>query len=63
MNLKNSIQFDGYDYHCIYISTNFMHQSCLFELLGSYIKNPMYLRFEIKKKYSKLMIKFVLPSF
>jgi AraC family transcriptional activator of pobA len=38
-----------------YISTNFMHQSCLFELLGQlYKKKSMYLsRFEIKKTFKK----------
>jgi hypothetical protein len=47
-----------------YISTNFMHQSCLFELLGSYIKK-IYVLKQVwdQENIKKLMIKFVLPSF
>jgi hypothetical protein len=38
-----------------YISTNFMHQSCLFELLGSYIKK-IYVLKQVwdQEKHSKI---------
>jgi hypothetical protein len=41
-----------------------MHQSCLFELLGSYIKK-IYVLKQVwdQENIKKLMIKFVLPSF
>jgi hypothetical protein len=45
-----------------YISTNFMHQSCLFELLGSYIKK-IYVLKQVwdQENIQKLMIK-ICPS-